>query len=188
MQQSWREDTDKLTFIACLPPAPDSNSAEVKAGDADAEDRMIGDVNLFLSEEIEDEDGNLVEQPAGAPRRYVGEVELMIANKHHQGKGHGRAVLQLFLSWIVARSSDVVREKFLQELFPDGQEPRGELTKLRVKIHQTNLRSLALFESLGFKRLKEEANYFGEVEMEVNVDELEVMGEGTWKEMRYVKS
>lgn len=190
MQQSWREDADKLTFIACLPPAADAGgAAEIKAGVADADEKMIGDVNLFLSEEEEeDEDGNLVEQPAGTLKRYIGEVELMIADTQQQGKGYGRAVLQLFLSWIVGRPSEVVREKLLQEGSSNGPEIRGELTKLRVKIHQTNLRSLALFKSLGFKKLREEPNYFGEVEMEVGVHELKVLKEGTWSEMRYIKA
>lgn len=189
MQQSWRDDADKLTFIACLPPSSDGGDSEIKAGVADADEKMIGDVNLFLSEEEEeDEDGNLVEQPSGAAKKYIGEVELMIADTQRQGKGYGRAVLQLFLSWIVGRPSEVVREKLLQEGSLDGPEIRGELTKLRVKIHQTNLRSLALFKSLGFKRLREEPNYFGEVEMEIGVHELEVLEEGTWNEMRYIKT
>jgi len=55
MQQSWRADSDKLTFIACL-PQPEFQH-EVAAGKDDAPDRMIGDVNLFFSAADEDPEG-----------------------------------------------------------------------------------------------------------------------------------
>ena len=55
MQQSWRNDHDKLTFIACLPISGDGR--EVLSKEPDAQDRMIGDVNLFLSRADEDEEG-----------------------------------------------------------------------------------------------------------------------------------
>ena len=54
MQQSWRNDHDKLTFIACLPVPGDDK--EVLAGAHDSPDRMIGDVNLFLSGADEDQE------------------------------------------------------------------------------------------------------------------------------------
>lgn len=54
MQQSWRDDHDKLTFIACLPSSDDE---ELVAGICDAPDRMVGDVNLFLSPADEDPEG-----------------------------------------------------------------------------------------------------------------------------------
>jgi L-amino acid N-acyltransferase YncA len=37
--------------------------------------------------------------------------------------------------------------------------------RLRVKIGQGNLKSLALFESLGFRKTTGEVNYFGEWEL-----------------------
>lgn len=55
MQQSWRNDHDKLTFIACLPLSEEVK--EVVAGEHDAPQKMIGDVNLFLSRADEDEEG-----------------------------------------------------------------------------------------------------------------------------------
>lgn len=55
MQQSWRNDHDKLTFIACLPIS--GSAEEVVAGEHDKTERMIGDVNLFLSPADEDEEG-----------------------------------------------------------------------------------------------------------------------------------
>lgn len=55
MQQSWRNDHDKLTFIACLPIT--DNVKEVVGGGHDGPERMVGDVNLFLSRADEDEEG-----------------------------------------------------------------------------------------------------------------------------------
>jgi hypothetical protein len=55
MQQSWRNDHDKLTFIAALPLQV--NDKQVIAGIHDSPDRMIGDVNLFLSKADEDDEG-----------------------------------------------------------------------------------------------------------------------------------
>jgi hypothetical protein len=55
MQQSWRLDHDKLTFIACIPSADEAE--KVVSGREDAPNRMIGDVNLFLSPADEDPEG-----------------------------------------------------------------------------------------------------------------------------------
>lgn len=55
MQRSWRNDHDKLTFIACLPIS--DGVREVGGGEHDNPERMIGDVNLFLSKADEDEEG-----------------------------------------------------------------------------------------------------------------------------------
>ena len=71
MQESWRKDHDKLTFIACLPlPSDelekvsetpnDSTNGEretLVSGQFDGPQRMVGDVNLFLSRDEEDESG-----------------------------------------------------------------------------------------------------------------------------------
>ncbi|TGZ79297.1 acyl-CoA N-acyltransferase [Ascodesmis nigricans] len=167
MQISWREDADKLTFIACRREGSDKVEEPIDAGVADTPERMIGDVNLFLSEleDDEDEENTSTGQSPRPPLKLVGEVELMIAAPEYQGKGYGRAVLRLFLSWVYQHRAAVVSEKLAAEHMTGG------LDRFRVKIHNTNHRSLGLFESIGFKRVKEEPNYFGEVEMEMSVED-----------------
>ncbi|KAL4929945.1 uncharacterized protein BDV17DRAFT_260437, partial [Aspergillus undulatus] len=161
MQQSWRNDADKLTFIVCQ-PIPSNYRA--LANEDDSPERMIGDINLFLRVGDEDED----EKP-----QVIGEIELMIAEKKNQGKGYGKAALSSFLRYVLSYEADILGEYIAgdeeaKRAFPDGAA--GKLLKfgvLSVKIGQANERSLGLFESLGFQRVGESPNYFGEWELRV---------------------
>ncbi|KAL1958721.1 hypothetical protein VTO42DRAFT_3840 [Malbranchea cinnamomea] len=166
MQRSWRYDADKLTFITCLPLSSSLYSPEKRENGTaisvdpthdDAPERMLGDVNLFLkyADEDDEDDGIL---PA-----VVGEIELMIAEKVNQRRGFGRASLICFLRYIVAHEREILHE-FLSG--QNRQKAREEkFAYLVVRIGATNVRSLALFESIGFQRVREEPNYFGELEL-----------------------
>ncbi len=149
MQQSWRSDHDKLTFIACLPlPSSESIPAQIRGGEHDAAERMIGDVNLFLSSADEDEEG------------CIGELELMIAPTAARRKGYGRATVITFLHYIQIHLDDILNE-YKRKLGMD----KMRLLQLRVKIGSKNEKSFALFESLGFIKVHESPNYFGEFEL-----------------------
>lgn len=161
MQKSWRTDIDKLTFIACLPIAPIVDSAienvdnivvtsfSLKSGQHDTPERMIGDVNLFLSPPDDDE----------APQDVcTGELELMIATPQQRRKGLGRASILAFLIYI-SRYLDQILDEF------SGMGEKWNGIQLRVKIGGENVKSIGLFESLGFQRVGEEINYFGEMEL-----------------------
>ncbi|KAL3450105.1 GNAT domain-containing protein [Aspergillus insuetus] len=168
MQQSWRADADKLTFIVCLPVQDATNSndkeSEILSDQADSPARMIGDINLFLRID----DG---EEGTSAPQ-IIGEIELMIAEKKNQRRGFGKGTLLAFLRYVVEREREVVgefvrRDEGARGVLGDG-EGDGEGVKfnaLSVKIGQKNERSLALFEGVGFVKVGEEPNYFGEWEL-----------------------
>uniref|UniRef100_A0A8R1DX79 N-acetyltransferase domain-containing protein n=1 Tax=Caenorhabditis japonica TaxID=281687 RepID=A0A8R1DX79_CAEJA len=71
MQRNWREDEDKLTFIV------------LEKADGQEEDRMIGDVNLFITNGEE------------------AEVEVMIAEEKGRKKGVGREAASLIISYAI---------------------------------------------------------------------------------------
>lgn len=155
MQQSWRTDADKLTFITCL-PLP-GEQTDVITGEADGPTRMIGDVNLFLTEENRDEDENRDSDT------LVGEIELMIATNEHRERGYGRASLLAFLQFLHTHEGDILKEYSLTR--QSSRRLSSSLAYLRVKIAESNGRSIRLFESVGFQKVSAEANYFGEVEL-----------------------
>ena len=145
MQQSWRQDADKLTFIVCQ-PSPTGTGGSPLRDDDDSSARMIGDVNLFLR--VDDgEEGD-------ADPQIIGEVELMIAEKSNQRKGFGKATLLSFLRYIADHEGEILEE------FVRGDQAAAKalgkagvsgwrLSCLSVKIGQGNGRSLGLFEGAG---------------------------------------
>ncbi|OJJ71283.1 hypothetical protein ASPBRDRAFT_196796 [Aspergillus brasiliensis CBS 101740] len=172
MQQSWRQDPDKLTFIVCLPSSSSSSSSPsssqtgastpttIKDAD-DAPDRMVGDINLFLR--VDDgEEGD-------AEPQIIGEIELMIAEKNNQRKGFGKAALNTFLRYIVDHEAEILSEFVSRDetaaTAMKGVTGAPRFACLSVKIGQANERSLALFEGAMFKKVSEEPNYFGEFEL-----------------------
>jgi RimJ/RimL family protein N-acetyltransferase len=171
MQRSWRTDNDKLTFIVCQPREATHESQAVQAGDDDRPERMIGDINLFLFEPEDDDDGAVqVPQGTKASNAVVGEIELMIARKDLQRQGYGRAALLSFTSYVLDSWTRIAAE------YGGTQgESHRPLAYLRVKINQSNARSIALFQSIGFVKTAAGANYFGEVELrwQPNRSELE---------------
>ncbi|PYI34815.1 N-acetyltransferase [Aspergillus indologenus CBS 114.80] len=168
MQQSWRQDPDKLTFIVCQPTTTTTSTFESGGGEVQLDDdpsRMVGDINLFLRVD----DG---EEGESDPQ-LVGEIELMIAEKRNQRRGFGRAALHTFLRYIVDHEAEILEEFVAGDAAASqaltgaaGLQPRPwRFACLSVKIGQANARSLALFESAGFQRVTPEPNYFGEYEL-----------------------
>ena len=179
MQQTWRTDADKLTFISCM-PLINTIQGPALATKSDTLDRMLGDVNLFLTDS-DDEDSPGV----------VGEIELMIARRQHQGQGYGRASLLAFLKYISDHEQEIVQQYLRDKhsLRKDVAGTPARFTYFTVKIDQSNHRSIGLFETLGFVKVGQ-ANYFGEVELRLAGDYRSAswrwyVEAGEYRELRY---
>ncbi|XP_025095137.1 N-acetyltransferase 9-like protein isoform X2 [Pomacea canaliculata] len=77
MQKSWRDDEDKCTFIILQKSIHDQNVAKYSEKENREIDAMIGDVNLFFTEN----------------KHEVAEIEIMIAESSARGQGCGREAL-----------------------------------------------------------------------------------------------
>ncbi|OCK84114.1 hypothetical protein K432DRAFT_289553 [Lepidopterella palustris CBS 459.81] len=161
MQSSWRQDADKLTFIACTaPPYLYSAAQDVEiSAEHDAPAHMFGDVNLFLYSDEEQEGDPAVADACSV----VGEIEIMIALKHLQGNGNGKSILLAFLWYIILSLPKLMAEYASRHTGPAAKSP--VLKYLRVRIDTENVRSVRLFESVGFQKVSEHPNYFGELEL-----------------------
>lgn len=158
MQNSWRTDADKLTFIVCTPPQsiPRCLTAEKE----DAPGYMIGDVNLFLTHDDEEDDKS-------DHQALIGEIEIMIANKQQQGRGLGKEILSVFM-WYILQSKDAIMDEY--HTHNTNGKKSSYLRWFRVKINKDNTRSLRLFESVGFTKASETPNYFGELELRCTLE------------------
>mmetsp|Transcript_34906 Transcript_34906/g.41693 ORF Transcript_34906/g.41693 Transcript_34906/m.41693 type:complete len:238 (-) Transcript_34906:95-808(-) len=164
MQKSWRDDEDKLTFImlsvdkCTTTELPSEGGDHTKGSEIDVSDyiisnvaSMIGDVNLFLSEEDsdnhceEDGDNGIKNSEDGVVVRRQAELDIMIAVEDHRGKGIGREAVCMMMIY--------------------GAQTLG-IRRFFVKIKEENTASRVLFEkSLNF----EQCNYaecFQEYELE----------------------
>ncbi|KAG9239533.1 N-acetyltransferas-like protein 9 [Amylocarpus encephaloides] len=191
MQQSWRTSHDKLTFIICLPlpllspslSSPLDTAFVLKGGIDDSPSRMVGDVNLFIYDNCEEDDEEDDEKEKKQRKPLVGELELMIAPTAQRRQGYGRSALLAFLHYILKHLDEILATYYRgAEWSQESREekPRRGVEKIqfKVKIGEDNTASLRLFESLGFVKARETANYFGEFEMDLADPVVEMWSQG----------
>lgn len=174
MQQSWRDDPKKCTFI--VHTNNDTNDEKVPVVEESADStsfsvtenlqHMIGDVNLFLSEiDVESEDGTdddghpssaSLSGPAAAAAipSLQAEIDIMIAETGQRRQGLGTAAVCAMLLY-------GAKELNIRRFF--------------CKINEDNVSSIKLFTSLGFTQC-DYAACFKQVELELmkSANELEV--------------
>jgi len=84
----------------------------------------------------------------------------MIAPTTQRRQGYGRATILTFLHYIQRHLTQILDEYRIKE----GVE-KMSLLQLKVKIGSKNDKSIKLFETVGFIKVAESANYFGEFEL-----------------------
>ncbi|KAG7095295.1 hypothetical protein E1B28_006063 [Marasmius oreades] len=169
MQRKWRVDEDKLTFIIL------ARISEVQgvSGQLDPKDDtirnlpMIGDVNLFLSDDLTSITTRGFSDEADG---FTAEAEIMIAEPSYRRRGMAYEALQLMFRYATSRRSEyfsatsspaVTSPSDLEfPSLPTPISPRSLLTR----ITESNEASIRLFQKLGFEVTKR-VEVFGEVEM-----------------------
>ncbi|KAK8041356.1 GNAT domain-containing protein [Apiospora phragmitis] len=190
-QVSWRTSADKLTFVLCRPLARATASRAVAgdvvaAGRDDGPERMVGDINMFLTpwDDGNDDDDDATEKaatknssvPETAGIDFVrAEVDVMIAGAADRGKGLGKGAVGALLEFVSRNREGILRE-YATTIAPNaGRHP--EIREFVARIQASNAGSIALFKGFGFRQ-RGAVNYFGEVEM-VMLPAIGKLGRGT---------
>ncbi|KAI5306665.1 60S ribosomal protein L38 [Ascosphaera pollenicola] len=134
---------------------------------------MLGDVNKFLTFNDDDQDNDDNDDSQGQstptentrPPGVVGELELMIAERKNQNCGYGRSALLCFMHYVLQNEDTIVREFLKSRNYNPPPEIPQRLAFFCGKIGAANVGSIRLFESLGFKKIRDEPNFFGEFEL-----------------------
>jgi len=141
MQESWKQDEKKCTFIilerkTLVKSIPDSGERD-DTFVTDNVNAMVGDVNLFLSEEDDDNDeaevakdgANMGTDDVQTTPRVQAELDIMVAEESARGRGIGLEATCLMMLY--------------------GAQELG-IRRFFCKINQDNESSLYLFRKLNF--------------------------------------
>lgn len=169
-----------MTFIICDPLDGGDNLLITRVlGKNGGEERMRGDVNLFLYPAQAEMEENEVKEAEGM-RWLMGEVDVMVADASHRSRGMGRAAVRALLTYL-QRHLEAILGEYME--LCRGQGGGGEKSKqavgeqamlrgLMAKIQTGNIASRALFEGLGFRQ-RGSVNHFGELTLVLDWDEAE---------------
>ncbi|CAD7668227.1 unnamed protein product [Nyctereutes procyonoides] len=128
MQQSWREDADKCTFIVL-----DAEKWQAQPSTTE-ESCMAGDVNLFLTN-------------VGDPS--LGEIEVMIAEPSCRGKGFGTESVLMMMSYGVTKLGLTKFEAKIGQ----GNEPS---IRMFQKLHFEQVAVSSVFQEVTFRLIMNE--------------------------------
>uniref|UniRef100_A0A4W6DY71 Alpha/beta-tubulin-N-acetyltransferase 9 n=1 Tax=Lates calcarifer TaxID=8187 RepID=A0A4W6DY71_LATCA len=161
MQRSWREDNDKCTFIILDKQRWADPSVE-------EEQCMVGDVNIFLTDPTD---------PS------LAELEIMIAEPSYRGRGIGKEVTHMMMSYGVTKLGI---KKFQAKIGLDNEVSIGMFKKLHFQeVRRRDVFSLREKPKINAKVLLRRSNrrpracrrclvckVFKEVTLELTVDDL----------------
>ena len=110
MQQSWRDDPSKCTFIVLAKEKCDMGTTMEHLDSQEDNDfvnrnldAMVGDVNLFLSEQdsedVSDEQEGFSTTDENENEKMQAEVDIMIAERWGQRKGIGKEATSLMIQY-----------------------------------------------------------------------------------------
>ncbi|KAM4623812.1 alpha/beta-tubulin-N-acetyltransferase 9 [Polymixia lowei] len=108
MQRSWREDTDKCTFIIL-------DKQRWADPEVQEEQCMVGDVNIFLTDPSDP---------------YLAELEIMIAEPDYRGKGLGKEVTCMMMCYGMTKLGI---QKFEAKIGLDNQVSIAMFKKLHFR-------------------------------------------------------
>ena len=142
-QEEWFRDSNKQTFIIFDKGVQEEQ--QLSEDECSNVAGMCGDVNLFLMDEDASESYALTAESA-APVKAA-EIMIMIAESWARGKGYAKEAIRAMMSY--------------------GVRARG-IRRFVAKIDDTNLASLGLFASLGF-RVAKKMPHFGETHLSLDI-------------------
>ncbi|KAG6914694.1 hypothetical protein DXG01_015879 [Tephrocybe rancida] len=178
MQQKWRRDEDKLTFIVLSRKTPsgeqllpDVPSILLPTDPVITSLPMVGDVNMFLKGAIPTSGTQRANAPVNTQEEdeddeFEAEMEIMLAEPAYRRKGLSLEALQLMLEYATGYPSSYFRDAS-QGRPPPPEQPKGlgiPPSSLLARISDTNAPSIRLFEMLGFC-ITRRVEVFEEVEM-----------------------
>lgn len=157
MQHSWRDDADKCTFIVLAREDCDLEDCDLTDDNEEDSDfivrnlnAMIGDVNLFLSDEdVNDYETDVTPSVSNDDKKFrQAEIDIMIAEQEYQKRGMGSEATCLMLLY--------------------GAKTLG-IRRFFCKINEDNESSIKMFKRLGFRQC-DYAECFRQVELELKQD------------------
>lgn len=132
MQQSWRDDPMKCTFIVHSTEISNFHGDDVECKEFSISNNlqaMVGDVNLFLSDIEESEQEGATKENDDSKAQIQAEIDIMVAENIFKRQGLGKAATCAMLLY-------GANELHIHRFF--------------CKINEDNIASIKLFEGLGF--------------------------------------